>query len=146
MSDAQGLQKQGPKPGSESDQDGTEHRYTYDAWNRLVKTEKRDYSGGTPGSWSDVATYQYDGLNRRMKKVASGETRNFYYSSQWQVLEERVDSATTADRHFVWGLRYVDDLVLRDDYSGGFSASALSSWAPTAGAESFWNASCPRLF
>ena len=58
-------------------------------------------------------------INRRTvkKKYVSGsldETRHFYYSDQWQVLEERVDSATTADKQYVWGLRYVDDLVLRD--------------------------------
>jgi RHS repeat-associated protein len=43
-------------------------------------------------------------------------TRHFYYSRDWQVLEERVGTATTADRQFVWGLRYVDDLVLRVVY------------------------------
>ena len=45
-------------------------------------------------------------------------TRHHYYSDQWQVLEERVGSATTADRQYVWGLRYVDDLVLRDRDTG----------------------------
>jgi hypothetical protein len=30
------------------------------------------------------------------------------------VLEERLDSSTTADRVFLWGIRYIDDLVLRD--------------------------------
>jgi RHS repeat-associated protein len=40
-------------------------------------------------------------------------------SSQWQVLEERVDEAETADRQYVWGIRYVDDLILQDDFSSG---------------------------
>jgi RHS repeat-associated protein len=78
---------------------------TWDAWNRLVKL-----MDGT----TTVGEYAYDGLNRRVKKIVSGTTRHFYYSSRWQVLEERLGSATAADRQFVWGLRYIDDLVLRD--------------------------------
>ena len=44
------------------------------------------------------------------------ETRHFFYTdpSRWQVVEERVGTSTNADRQFVWGLRYVDDLILRD--------------------------------
>ena len=61
----------------------------------------------------------YDGVNRRIvkKSYTAGvldETRHAYFSDQWQTLEERVGSTTTADRQFVWGMRYVDDLVLRD--------------------------------
>jgi RHS repeat-associated protein len=85
---------------------------TYDAWNRLVKLE--DGSG-------TVAQYEYDGAKRRtVKKSYTGgtltETRHFYYTepSKWQVVEERVDSETDPDRQFVWGQRYIDDLVLRD--------------------------------
>ena len=44
--------------------------------------------------------------------ATGGSTRYFFYSSQWQVLDEYVGS--TIDRRYVWGLRYVDDLVLRD--------------------------------
>jgi RHS repeat-associated protein len=69
----------------------------YDAWNRLVQLNA-----------GAVATYWYDGLHRRVRK---GTTRDFYYSLQWQILEERVSGAM--DRQFVWGLRYIDDLVLR---------------------------------
>ena len=50
-----------------------------------------------------------------------------------QVLEERVDAATAADRQYVWGQRYVDELIVRDrnaDASGatgnyGVSGSGL---------------------
>ena len=65
-------------------------------------------NGGT------VAEYQYDGLNRRTVKTANSVTRHYYHSDQWQVLEERTGSNTSADRQYVWGERYVDDLVLRD--------------------------------
>jgi RHS repeat-associated protein len=34
------------------------------------------------------------------------------------VLEERVGTATTADRKYVWGLRYVDEMILRDRDTG----------------------------
>jgi RHS repeat-associated protein len=85
---------------------------TYDAWNRLVKLE--DGSG-------TVSQYEYDGAKRRtVKRSYTGdvltETRHFYYTepSKWQVVEERVDSETDPDRQFVWGQRYIDDLVLRD--------------------------------
>ena len=77
----------------------------WDAWNRLVNVK----TGSTT-----VAAYGYDGLNRRITKTISGTTRRYYYSDQWQVLQERLDAETTAERQFVWGLRYLDDLVLRD--------------------------------
>jgi RHS repeat-associated protein len=65
-----------------------------------------------------------DGAKRRIVQKtytggSLGETRQLYYTepSKWQVLEERLgtspDSAA-AERQFVWGLRYIDDLVLRD--------------------------------
>lgn len=96
----------------------------YDAWNRLV-------------SITSTVSYAYDGLNRCINSIASGTTRNYYYSAQWQVLEERVSSANSvakakrpsvrrsmvssgdAERQFVWGLRYIDDLILRDRDSSG---------------------------
>ena len=75
----------------------------FDAWNRLVAllTER------------GRAIY---GLRRvsspRARSGHRRSTRYFFYSSQWQVLDEYVGS--TIDRRYVWGLRYVDDLVLRD--------------------------------
>ena len=87
----------------------------YDAWNRLVKLSD---SSGT------VQENQYDGRNFRVvRKDYSGgmltETRHFYYTSAWQVLEERVDSSTSPNRQFVWGLRYIDDCILRDRDTSG---------------------------
>ncbi len=89
---------------------------TYDAWNRLVKLEEGE---------DTVAEYVYDGAKRRVVKKTydSGsldETRHFYYTDpqKWQVIEERLDASgaisADADRQFVWGLRYIDDFVLRD--------------------------------
>jgi len=42
------------------------------------------------------------------------ETRHLYYSDDWQVLEERIGSSTDPNRQYIWGLRYIDDLLLRD--------------------------------
>jgi RHS Repeat len=83
---------------------------TFDAWNRLVKVA----DGATT-----VAEYEYDGLNHRTvkKTYVSGtldETRHFYYDKDWRCLEERVGTSTDADRRYVWGMTYIDDLILRD--------------------------------
>jgi len=105
--DAAGNMTKVPKPSSWADH----YDLTYDAWQRLVKVVD-----GT----TIIAEYRYDALGRRIAKMTDytgetpGETRHFYYNTSYQVLEERVDTATTADRQFVWGVRYVDDLILRD--------------------------------
>ena len=77
---------------------------TWDAWNRLVEVVDGE---------ATVAIYRYDGKTRRTLKTTD-PNRHYYYSDRWQILEERVDEETTAERQFVWGQRYLDDLVLRD--------------------------------
>ena len=82
----------------------------FDAWNRLVEIKDGSYT---------VAKYEYDGIGRRILKdvYVSGSHdhyRHYYYAVGWQIVEERVNSATLADRQFVWGQLYIDDLILRD--------------------------------
>jgi len=77
----------------------------YDAWNRTVSL----LDGGSP-----VGIYRFDGLNRRVSKLVSGVLRDIFYTAAWQAIEEWLGGSTTPDRQFVWGLRYIDDLVLRD--------------------------------
>jgi len=60
-----------------------------------------------------VASYTYDGLNRRLTKTAGSETRHYYYDTQWRPLEERVGSNSTPDRQYTWGLRDRWDLLRR---------------------------------
>lgn len=87
----------------------------YDAWNRLVELTD------TTSTYL-VAKYEYDGLTRRtVKKTYNAptnsnllETRHFYYTTGWQNIEERVSTNAYADRIHVWGLRYIDELILRD--------------------------------
>jgi RHS repeat-associated protein len=82
---------------------------TPDAWNRMMTL-----TDATTGL--TVQQNQYDGRNfRTIRQTNSGgslsESRDFYYSSAWQVLYETVSG--TFDREYVWGIRYIDDLVLR---------------------------------
>lgn len=83
---------------------------TYDAWNRLVKVT---------GAEGTVQEDQYDARNFRIvrKEYTGGalsETRHYYYTDGWQDVEERVGDSTDANQQNVWGVRYIDDLILRD--------------------------------
>ncbi len=103
--DAAGNMTTVPKPDAWSAQYGL----TWDAWNRLVKV----VDGSTT-----IAEYQYDGLNRRVVKKlydsgSLSETRHIFLSAADQILEERVDSSTDADRQFTWGAGFIDALILR---------------------------------
>src|SRR5690606_11462901 len=102
-------------------------RFTHDAWNRLVKVEHIN-EASFPETVSTRGEYEYNALFQRVikrsdKDITDGtpgidEQRLLYYSGAWQVVEERVDDAWssghTTDRivQYVWGLRYIDDLVL----------------------------------
>jgi len=78
----------------------------WDAWNRLM--------GYFEPFTSNVVLYQRDALNRKIVETVGGTARHCYYSSDWQNLEERLDSSTDPAIQNVWGLRYIDDLILRD--------------------------------
>ncbi len=56
-----------------------------------------------------VASYMYDARNHRIKKTVGNETRLYYFNQQWQCVEERV--GTTVDATWIYGLRYIDDVV-----------------------------------
>ena len=93
---------------------GSAYVATFDAWQRLMTLTD-------PSTGDTVQKNQYDGRNFRVARLtytggSLSETRYFVFSSQWQVLEEYVASTslTVPDRQYVWGLRYIDDLVLRD--------------------------------
>ena len=90
---------------------------TYDAWNRLVLVK----DGSTT-----IATYGYNGLNHRVKKIVGSETRLFYFNQEWQCLEERVGS--TVAQTYTWGSRYIDDLVCRDKSSERLYSLADPNW------------------
>ncbi len=90
---------------------------TYDAWNRLVKIVE---------GVNTFTEYEYDGTKRCVihKEYSGGvlsKTRHLYYTnpSQWQVIEERVNSSLDPKQQFIWGVRYQNDLVLRDRDTNG---------------------------
>lgn len=122
--DAAGNMTAFPKPSDPA----SGYTAVYDAWNRLVEVKD-----GTSGD--TVAKYEYDGVGRRIVKdvYVSGSHdhyRHYYYTIGWQVIEERIDSGTLADRQYVWGLRYVDELILRDrdaDSGGGGNLGVTGS-------------------
>jgi RHS repeat-associated protein len=80
--------------------------YKYDAWNRLVQVKN---SGGTT-----IASYVYDAVGRRIQETHGSTVNDLYYSSAWQVLEERTGGVSTATVQYVWSPVYVDALILRD--------------------------------
>ncbi|TWT55957.1 RHS repeat-associated core domain-containing protein [Allorhodopirellula solitaria] len=111
---------------------------TFDAWNRMTKL--------VDGSSSNVLLENlYDGRNFRIvaKEYTSGtlaRTREYYFTDAWQCVEEHVDTSNTPHRQYVWGMRYIDDLVLRDrdiSPSGGLLTERLyyladANWNTTA--------------
>ena len=88
--DANGNMTQMPSP-----KDGTNLNCVYDAWNRLVAI-------------GEDIRYEYNGLNQRIAKTVDGVRTESFFNERWQELE----SASGGDsKTYVWGLRYIDDLV-----------------------------------
>jgi len=79
-------------------------QFVWDAWNRLVEVKD---SGGTT-----IKTHTYDALNRRVTETVSSTTTVFYYSTNWQVIQEQVAGVTT--QQYVWSPVYVDALIFRE--------------------------------
>jgi YD repeat-containing protein len=109
---------------------GIAYAATYDAWNRLVKLVDSS-------SNNTVQQNQYDarGFRTEILSYTAGvltESRHCYYSNDWRNLEERLGVSTTADRQFIWGVRYIDDMVLRDRGSERFYAAKEANWNITA--------------
>ncbi len=72
------------------------------------------------GSTASVkAQYRYDALFRRVTKTVGTTTRRFYYSDQWQILEEYVGTATNPEARYWYGLRDINDIARRQRYSSG---------------------------
>ncbi|MCC6678250.1 MAG: hypothetical protein IT436_14005, partial [Phycisphaerales bacterium] len=120
-----------------SKQTSTQTRqYVHDAWNRLVRVKL--YKQTVPATTIRLADYRYNPLHWRVLAQvdtnAGGngidQQRAMYYSAGWQLVQEDIDDFTncnpdaggctptpdgTIDRRAqeFWGLRYIDDPVLR---------------------------------
>jgi RHS repeat-associated protein len=90
-------------------QDETGKGFVFDAWNRLVQVK-------TSPTGTLLATYAFDPLGRRVQETESGVTRDLYFSTAWQVLEEdqTTGMTTTVLDQYVWSPVYVDAMVERD--------------------------------
>ena len=83
----------------------------YDAWNRMVEARNSD--------GSIIATYRYDGLTRRIRKLLGPDpgnptaTYDYYHNPARQVLETRKNGSANPYKQYVWGLRYVHSPVCR---------------------------------
>jgi RHS repeat-associated protein len=63
---------------------GNYTQYTYDPENRLTKVE--EFAAGNPTP-AFTSTYRYDGLGRRIEKVANGQTKRYIYDGEDILLE-----------------------------------------------------------
>lgn len=103
------------RPGDEADADDG-LVLVYDAWNRLTKVYDDNDADGEPDAGELLATYEYDGLRRRIVETIEGDpdvVRDSYYNEAWQVLEVRRDGDVDAQKQFIWDRRYVDSPIIR---------------------------------
>ena len=101
------------------------YQYVYDGWNRLRKVQRRAAHAGQGDDVTTLGTYAYWPDNRRASKTVAhcgieavandgGDTVvYFYYSNKWQILETR-NGSNQATRQWVWGTRYVDEVLFMD--------------------------------
>jgi RHS repeat-associated protein len=72
-----------------------------------------------------IARYDYNGLNQRVRKTVGSTVTTSFFNQQWQELEAVTGGQTTAN---IWGLRYIDDLVLRERGSERLYSIADPNW------------------
>ena len=77
---------------------GNYTQYTYDAENRLIKVE--DFAAGNPTP-AFTSTYRYDGLGRRIEKVANGQMQRYIYDGEDILLE--YDGANVLQARYTHG-------------------------------------------
>jgi RHS repeat-associated protein len=93
----------------------------YDAWNRLV--EVHDSNDNL------IASYEYNGLNQRIKKTVGTTVTKSFFNENWQEVESVTNDQVTS---YVWGLRYIDDLILREKGNERLYSLADPNWNVSA--------------
>jgi RHS repeat-associated protein len=89
----------------------------YDAWNRLIEVRN---TGDVL-----IAQYEYNALNQRIKKTVSSVVIQSFFNENWQELESKTGAELTT---YIWGLRYVDDLILREKATEKLYSIADPNW------------------
>ena len=108
------------------------YQYMYDGWNRLKKVQRRAAHAGQSDDVTTIGTYAYWPDNRRASKTVEhcgseavandgGDTVVYFYygggsgvsPARWNVLETR-NGSSQATRQWVWGTRYVDEILFMD--------------------------------
>jgi RHS repeat-associated protein len=74
-----------------------------------------------------MATYGYNGLNQRVKKTTGTTVTTSFFNQNWQELETSEPQSGDCVS-FIWGLRYIDDLVLREKGSERLYSLADPNW------------------
>lgn len=80
--------------------------FTYDAWGKLIQVKDN--------TATVKVTYSYDALGERITETIGSTTKERFYNTGWQMLEERTAGVSTAITQFVWGQGFIDALVLTD--------------------------------
>lgn len=103
---------------------GNYTQYTYDAENRLIRVE--DFAAGNPTP-AFTSTYRYDGLGRRIEKMANGQTTRYIYDGEDILLE--YDGANVLQARYTHGPGTDEPIaVTKEDIERGReSLLALSS-------------------
>jgi len=86
---------------------GNYSQYTYDAENRLTKVE--EFAAGNPTP-AFTSTYRYDGLGRRIEKVANGTTRRYVYDRDQILLE--YDGTNALQARYTYGPRMDEPIAI----------------------------------
>jgi RHS repeat-associated protein len=87
-------------------------QYVFDAWNHPVQIKN---SGGTT-----IETFSNDATGHVIIENNGAGDDHWYYSDTGQVVEEKYSSSYD---QFVWGLGYINDLILRDRNADGNGAT-----------------------
>jgi RHS repeat-associated protein len=95
--------------------DETGKHFVYDGWNRQVTVKATNNT-------TVLETFVYGAASHPIVENNGSGNDNWYYSAQGQVIEETY--STTYDQ-FVWGLGYVNELILRDRNADGASTGGL---------------------
>jgi YD repeat-containing protein len=109
-------------------QDITGDQMVHDAWNRLV--EVKDASG------TELEAFTYDANDDLVSRTlysggVAGTPTYFYLDANGNTIEEQQSGATTY--RYVWGLAGANELVLRDDCTGGGSPTRLYAFGDLMG-------------